>query len=281
MSTDKTDAQAAAAPLPSFPEAVEAFMASADSADPPIALILSRRTATRWQRVASLTPGDDRYDNMLGHVSRHTVEHGATTWQLVRPDTEAVSWISTAAIDDSSDVPAMNFADPNDVVRASWELTFRSARMMIDTTSIAPRLVREVASVYREALATLREVTGTGEAATLAAVQADASSKKLDKIFGVLEKVAGVDERGKKAVTAGNKGDGAIAFAGRLLRAATKEDRESMLDHELGRALAIVDDMPTLKKLVDRLWAAHSSGDLKLSQTTLDAARAVVKELNP
>ncbi len=288
MSTDKTEPQTLAAPLPSFPEPVEAWIAAADSADPPIPFVLSRKTATRWQRVATLAPAADRYDVFLASISTHVVEHGPTEWQLSRADTEAVTWISSAAPDDSADVPVMDFSNPDDIIRASWELTFRAARMMIDTTSIAPRLVNEVASVYREALQTLREVAGSGEAATLAAVQADASSKKLDKVIGVLERLAD-GEGGKKTAAgktasgktaAGRLGKDPIQFAGRLLRAAVGDDRAAILAHEVGSKLALVDDWTDLQGLIKSLWSAHDSGELALSKATLDAARVIVKEMN-
>ncbi len=283
MSADKTEPQTLAAPLPTFPEPVEAWIAAAESADPPIPFVLSRKTATRWQRVATLGPATDRYDVFLASISTHVVEHGPTEWQLSRADTEAVTWISSAAPDDSSDVPVMDFSNPDDIIRASWELTFRAARMMIDTTSIAPRLVNEVASVYREALQTLREVAGSGEAATLAAVQADASSKKLDKVIGVLERLSGGTD-GKKLVSgktaAARLGKDPIQFAGRLLRAAVGEDRAAILAHEVGTKLALVDDWTDLQGLIKSLWSAHDSGELALSKATLDAARVIVKEMN-
>lgn len=282
MSNDFDPDTIESAPLPALPETVEAWIAAVDTADPPLAVQLSRRTANRWTRAASLSPGNDRHGEILATCQRYCVEHGATSWKLSAASTEPIEWTSTVSIEADGGIPVLNLADPAELLRASWELTFRAARVMIDATSVAPRLMNEVASVYREALSTLREVTGTSESATMAHINAEASQKKLDRVIGVLEKL-GVDSGsagGGTTTAAKSVDDGSGSIARRLLAAANADERARILSHEIGQALSIVDSKSDLQALVSRLWAAHADGTLKMSKETLDAAREIVREVN-
>lgn len=265
-------------PLPALPEAVEEWLTLLEERDPQPLAVLSRRTATRWIRVAAIKPNeDDAGAAVLMSVSQYCVEHGPTTWQLSAKELEAVSWVSTIDLD--TDVPVISSSDPKELMRAAWDITFRCAREMTAAVSAAPRLMTSIGGVYREALATLREVGSSNERAELAAIQAAQSSEKLDKVMAVL----GLINKDKKAApqtTASGKPADATSIVRRLLDALTETERGPVLSSDVGRALLFVTDRKELSTLLPELWKKVADGSVPLSKETKDKAREIVKDVN-
>lgn len=149
---------------------------------------------------------------------------------------------------------------------------------MIDAASAAPRLVTAAVAVWKDALDTVREVSGTSESATLAAVQADASQAKLDKLVSVLETLTANDAPKTKAKTAG--GADIATWAARLIGLGTEDEVAAMFREGLGAKMLAATDRGELTSVVNELWGAHTAGKVKLSKDTLAKCKELVAEFN-
>ena len=172
------------------------------------------------------------------------------------------------------------------LVEASWKLTFKSAHMMLESASAAPRLVQEVTGLYKSAIDALREGLASSDGASLKAVEATASQQKLETILTVMTSMqengggggGGGGGAGPNSLEAANKM--AANTSRNILGAMTEDDLPVVLQHPLGRALAVVSDWAELQQTIKGLFEAVTTGDLQLSDESKAAARKVVQAIN-
>lgn len=261
------------APLPALPDEVEQWAQTVEGADPAPAITLSRRANAhaRWHRSFRLEPGaKDPIGRILKYVSQSTTEQGESQWRLSAKDHDEVRWTSTLATQQRDIV--IRTGDPDELVRASWDLTFRSADKMLDAVAVAPRLIGEVGGLMEKALRMLAEGAESSDEVTTRHLELEASAKKLDRITQILDKLTG---DGGKVATTPETTPAAIGF--RLLSAATDEDRAKLLDDEIGRRLTSIGSKKDLDDVLANLWGRATGW---LSKATLDAARDIVRGYN-
>ena len=241
---------------------------------------LLRRASSRFARIATWNREEDGdlHDWVVEKARAHVTEYGPTELALDSPQRDRIAW--RAQIATVHEEVVLRSADPMALVEASWKLTFRAAHMMLEATSAAPRLMSEVGNVYTEAIKAMKDAISQSENVSVAAVTAEASSKKLDQMMGLI-KHFGSDGDGNGRDFSGASTPARAAVASRdLLGSITPDDLPDLLAHPLGQALAVAQTWSDLQQTVAGLFKALDTGEITLSLDSREAARAVVKLLN-
>ena len=165
------------------------------------------------------------------------------------------------------------------LVEASWKLTFRAAHMMLDATSAAPRLMTEVGKVFGEAIGHMKDAVQQSESVSVAAVSAEASSKKMDQMLGLIKHFGAADGEGRDPSGASTPARAAVASRD-LLSSIASHDLPDLLAHPLGQALAVAQTWSDLQQTVGELFKAVERGEIRLGVDSIEAARVVVRALN-
>lgn len=265
------------ADLPGLPEEIERWIADVQGNPDAHAAQLLRRAASRFARIRTWDRerDGDLHDWTVEYARTHVVEFGPVDLGLDSPGCERAIWRCTLPIEDEEIV--LTGTSPQDLIDASWKLTFKAAHMMLQATSTAPRLMQEVGGVYKTAMTVHQEGLQASDAQTIAHIRAESSDKKQDRILMVLkEMLGGKDETAQKALKEASTTDSSR----KLLSSLEPDDLVAVLAHPLGRVIATATKWGELTGAVESLWDAHSKGEISLSKASLDAARVVVRGFN-
>jgi hypothetical protein len=268
-----------------LPEGIETWIGQVAGDNDAQAAIISRRASARFARMDTWRRDTDGelHDWVVEQARKHVTEYGATELALDCNGRDRVTW--RAEIATVHEEIILKSMDPKDLLEASWRTTFRSAQMMLDATSAAPRLMHEIGTVYTEAIAAMRDATQQSEGTSIAAVAAEAAQKKLDRIMGLIEHFGGGGTgngigNGERDATGASTPERAAVASRTLLGSISPDDLPAVLGHPLGQALAIANTWDDLKSSVGKLVSAFDAGEIKLSVDSVSAVRAVIRTLN-
>jgi len=267
------------ADLPSLPEGIEDWIRRASDNPVVLSVVLCKRNAARFSRVAGWTRETDGalHDWVVATVRTYVVEYGTTTFGLDTVGDERAVWTARIA---STIASATLFTglDHQALFEASWRLTFEATQKMIDSASAAPRLMQEIGTVMREALQTFREAGGAGDRAAIEAIRVDGQAAKFDRLIQLVEATQGkAPATAAPAVAADTKTPGAVQ---QLLGALTDDELAAVVAHPLGRTVVRATEWSALQSGIASLWPAVTAGEIVISKPSLDKVRAVVKALN-
>lgn len=236
------------------------------------------RAASRFARMATWDRerDGDLHDWVVERARAHVVEYGPRDLALDSAGQERAIWRCTIPIEDQEIV--LKSMEPLDLMEASWKVTFKAADMMLRAVSTAPRLMEEVGGVYKSAMALHHDGLEASDKQTIAAIQAETSDKKQDRILGVLREILGSGDKTEKALK--EKDTSAAGSSRELLASFESDDLTAVLGHPMGRAIATAAKWGDLTSAVEGLWKAHTSGEISLSKASLSAAQVVVKGFN-
>jgi hypothetical protein len=276
------------ADLPTLPEEIERWIARVEAAGDVASVSLHRLTGKRYTRHAAWRREHDGelHAWVVSQCTQYCLQHGEATFAVEMPGIERDERLVWLACVSEHEAPIVlpRHAGAQDLVNASWGLTFRAAEMMLKAASAAPRLVSEVAEVYTEALKLVREQGQQNDRVQIAEVEAAASSDKLDKVLQLLG-MAGIGGGGSPG---GGNGVAAVtgpaqasAVSQELLRGLQPEEVRSVLSSPAGAALAVVNDWGALQECLEALWSDLSAGRVVVSPPSVEKLRAIVRRHQP
>lgn len=289
------------AELPSLPEQIEAWISSTLGLGY-TTVVLYRRATARFARVATwqATADPDLGQWVIDRVRNHAVEHGDTVFRLERIGKPATGEIAGDGVakppeDDEpradwrckiaearEQLPrAADLSDGAALLNMSWQLTFKAASLMLDNLSVVPRSLREIGDLHRTALDMARANATQSEASTVAAIESDASTQKLEQILGFVRELSGTGASGPLPITGSRDESAKTATAVRQLLAAFEpEERSTVLATKAGGALVTVERWLDAKKLIDELMGSWSRGEFTVSDATKERVRGVIRAIN-